>query len=167
MLPAIMIMSDGGWKTIRRMLRKCEQNGERQKPAKEKEEGMKSMSTRGKTTKRTAEIVSSESRAVATRETRAAASRHYSTELNEGIQAQQTLIGSHAQRLSNLIHSEVWKVENEFIAAENPEDMTVRLSEQSMHSVIAMGNQLLETIKLGVAVAGVKMQIERGMTDGE
>src|SRR4051812_33021777 len=118
------------------------------------------MSTREKTTKRTAEIVSSESRSVATRETQPAALQPYSSELNEGIQAQQNLLSSHAQRLTNLIHSEVWKVENEFIAAEEPEDMTVRLSEQSMHSVISMGNQLLETIKLGVAVAGVKMQIE-------
>lgn len=125
------------------------------------------MSTKEKTTKRTAEIVSSESRAVATRETRPAASQPYSTELNEGIQNHQNLLSSHAQRLTNLIHSEVWQVENEFIAAEKPEDMERRLSEQSMHSVVCLGNQLLETIKLGVAVAGVKMQIERGMKNAE
>ena len=71
-------------------------------------------------------------------------------------------LSTHAQRLINLIHSEVEAVENDYLQAETPEERTRKLSDSNVENVTKMGHQLLETIKLGVAVAGVKMQIERG-----
>lgn len=85
----------------------------------------------------------------------------YSKDLNEVISAQQNFLNTHAQRLTNLIHSEVESLENEYLNSD-AEERTRALSDKQLHSVTVMGGQLLETIKLSVAVSGVKMQIERG-----
>ena len=88
----------------------------------------------------------------------------YSESLSSEISAQQSFLNTHAQRLTNLIHSEVEVLENDYLDSEkDPSERTRRLSHEQLESVTRMGHQLLETIKLGVAVAGVKMQIERGI----
>lgn len=89
-------------------------------------------------------------------------SQPYSESLSSEISAQQSFLSTHAQRLTNLIHSEVEAVENDYLQAETPEERTRKLSDSNVENVTKMGHQLLETIKLGVAITGVKMQIERG-----
>ena len=122
------------------------------------------MTSRGRTTNRNEITISKSSTKDGSVEIQREESQPFSESLSSEISAQQSFLSTHAQRLTNLIHSEVEVLENDYLDSEkDPTDRTRKLSHDQLESVTRMGHQLLETIKLGVAVAGVKMQIERGI----
>jgi len=121
------------------------------------------MGSNGKITKKNEITISPSSRKVENVETQQGDFTPYSEDLSEALSAQANLLGGHAQRLSNLIHSEVEVLELDYLDAEkDPKERTRKMSEEQVNNVTRMGAQLLETIRLGVTVTGVRMKVERG-----
>lgn len=111
------------------------------------------------TTQKPGSTTSSKSNLPETVETQGVESESYSEDLRQEVSQQMTLTVGYAQRLQNLIHSEVEELENDYLA---DREKTKRLSQETIENIKTLGQEFRETVKLGVQLAGVKMRIEKG-----
>ena len=96
-------------------------------------------------------------------ETHQEVSSVYSENLHQEISDQMSLTGNYCKRLQHLIHSEVEALEHEYLTnTDNGEGKTRKLSHETVHNIKELGYEFRESVKLMVALAGVKMRIEKG-----
>lgn len=121
------------------------------------------MRTKGSTTKKPESTSSNSSKELAIVESPQEVLMPYSDDLKQEVSQQMSLTVAYAQRLQNLIHSEVETLEAEYLENDdNGESRTRKLSSETVHTIKELGCEFRETIKLGCTLAGVKMRIERG-----
>lgn len=93
------------------------------------------------------------------RNTLSTGSESFSMRIEGEMQEQQTYLHMHVHRLSNLIAAEVEALEHDYTQAETPKDRQEKLDRTQRDAVLLLGEQLLESIKLSVFMAGARHKL--------